>query len=158
MRTFVGAAALLLLFPLLAVVLAAPLPSGRSQSTTYQHPTLAPTDRARPSTTPPAFAIVTVLDDADPDPGVLFGVVALGGSLRRFRAAHSPVALVALVRTHPHSNNPNNPNNPNPNPNLGMLARAGWEVVSVEDPAQRASYWTATGSHAGGSGRGAWST
>ena len=97
MRTFVGAAALLLLFPLLAVVLAAPLPSGRSQSTTYQHPTLAPTDRARPSTTPPAFAIVTVLDDADPDPGVLFGVVALGGSLRRFRAAHSPVALVALV-------------------------------------------------------------
>ena len=77
MRTFVGAAALLLLFPLLAVVLAAPLPSGRSQSTTYQHPTLAPTDRARPSTTPPAFAIVTVLDDADPDPGVLFGVVGL---------------------------------------------------------------------------------
>ena len=93
-----------------------------------------PPSKAALSSDRPSFAVVTVIEDLG-DIGRVFGAVALGGSLRRFRAVGSSVALMALTRNGTASIS-------NLEDRGKMLERAGWRVVPVVGAsATKANAW-----------------
>ena len=93
-----------------------------------------PPSKAALSSDRPSFAVVTVIEDLG-DIGRVFGAVALGGSLRRFRAVGSSVALMALTRNGTASIS-------NLEERGKMLERAGWRVVPVVGAsATKANAW-----------------